>query len=311
MEVFDLHADIGYDVLQKRKKGFTNILNTFHVEKLRKGGITFINMACYFEGHETWQDMQTMVLLLKEEIDLCDSIDLVENRDQLFHINGHIKAILSVEGMCGIQEDVPTKIDWLYQQGIRIASLCWNDENALATGVKGECTHGLKALGEQAVETMITFGMIIDVSHANEKTFWDIMRYPQAIVMATHSNARMLCDHPRNLWDDQIKAIKEHHGMIGIVSAPPFVSSTKETQDIAHMLAHAKHIADIIGYDRVGFGLDYMDFYEGYETFHVQNLEDASKSLNLIEGMQLEAWEKQHIQMIALGNTIRFLNEHL
>lgn len=311
MELFDLHADIGYDVMQKRKMGMRNILNTFHVDKLRRGGIGFLNMVCCFEGHETWLDMQEMVLALKEEIDLCDEIDLVVNRDELLHLNGHMKAILSVEGMCGIQSDVGTKIEWLYQQGVRIGSLCWNDENKLATGVKGNAMHGLHPLGREVIDKMMELKMIVDVSHANEKTFWDIMDIHDVVVMATHSNARMLCDHPRNLWDEQLHAIRQHKGIVGIVSAPCFVAKQKENQDCAQMIAHVQHIMDIVGTDRVAFGFDYMDFYEGYEDVHVHELKDASHSQAIVEEMIRSDVPLQDMQMIALGNVIRFLCEHI
>ena len=108
----------------------------------------------------------------------------------------------------------------MYAQGVRLASLCWNDENDLATGVKGNLEHGLHPLGREVVEEMISLNMIIDVSHTNEKTFWDIMSYKDAHVIATHSNIRDLCNHPRNLWKQQAEAILDRGGLIGMNSAP-------------------------------------------------------------------------------------------
>lgn len=307
MEVFDMHADIGYDVMQKRKQGYHgDILKRFHVDKLRKGGVSFLCMACNFEGEESWQDMQEMILALKEEIASCEDVDLILDKDTLLLDNGHIKAIITVEGMCGIREDAAIKVDWLYQQGVRIASLCWNDENALASGVRGNKEHGLSEMGREVIEKMMELNMAIDVSHANEKTFWDIMQYKNAVVLATHSNARDLCEHPRNLYKDQMKAIQEHQGIIGIVSAPFFVHEDKEKQDMKHMIEHMKYIGDVIGMDRICLGLDYMDFYEGYDEIHVKNLNDASFTQALLKEMDKEL-DEINVAMIALGNALRFL----
>lgn len=311
IEVFDLHADIGFDVMQKRKKGMRHILQKYHIEKLRKGGISFVCMASNFEGSESWSDMQAMILALKDEIHQCEEVDLVVTKDDLLRDNGHIKAILTVEGMCGIKDDAEAKIEWLYQQGVRIASLCWNDENALASGVRGNPEHGLHDMGKKVIEKMIALKMGIDVSHANEKTFWDIMEYENAFVMATHSNARRLCDHARNLWDEQIQAVKEHQGIIGIVSAPPFVATQKAEQDIAHMVAHIQYIIGQIGIEHVALGLDYMDFYPSCEELHIAQLNDASYTQKLVEGMLQAGMDEQSVRMITLGNALRMMMELL
>ena len=95
MKLFDLHADIGYDVMQK-KHTETDILNRFHLQKFLEGEVSYIGMASFFEGSETWDYMQDMVLSLKKEIEHCEMIDLVLCGEDLTE-NGHIKAILTVE----------------------------------------------------------------------------------------------------------------------------------------------------------------------------------------------------------------------
>lgn len=311
MEVFDLHADIGFDVMQKRRQGKTDILKNYHIDKWKNGGIMFVSMASNFEGNETWEDMQTMILSLKEEIAACDMVDLVLTRDDLLNDNGHIKAVLSVEGMCGIRHDVSTKVEWLYQQGVRIASLCWNDENALASGVRGNEEHGLSALGRIVIEKMMDLHMAIDVSHANEKTFWDIMDYKEAIVLDTHANVRNLCDHPRNLWDAQIQAVVKHQGLLGVVSAPNFVSVDKQHQDIPHMVEHIEYLAQFAGLENIALGMDYMDFYPDCEDYHVKDLKDASYTQNLLQALLAKGWPTQDVMAVACGNAIRFLFELL
>lgn len=310
MKLFDLHADIGYDVMQKRRLGKTNILNEYHLDKFKQGEIAYVCMASYFEGSETWADMQDMVIALKEEVALCEEIDLVLTKSDLIE-NGHIKAILSIEGMCGIKDNPEEKIQWLYEQGIRLASFCWNDENALATGVKGNEKRGLTEVGHRALREMIKLNMIIDVSHANEVTFWDIAKEQDVRMIATHSNVRLLCNHPRNLWNEQIGKIKMLHGVVGVVSAPFFVHENKEKQDIAHLVNHIRYICDEFGVENVAFGFDYMDFYDGYDNFHTKDLKDCRNSQNVISEMYRRGFSEREIRLISHENALRVIKEVL
>ena len=312
MKIFDLHADIGYDVMQKRKEGYRgDILERFHVDKFRQGDIAYIGMASYFEGHETWDYMQEMVRSLKEEIQSCDQVDLVLTKEDLLHDNGHIKAILTIEGMCGIKDEPEEKITWLYEQGVRIASLCWNDENALATGAQGSDDRGLTDLGIRAIKKMMEYSMIIDISHANEQTFWDIMEESAACVMATHSNVRNLCDHPRNLWIPQLHAIKEHQGIVGAVSAPGFVSREKDKQDLDHLVNHIRFLCDELGVDHVGLGFDFMDYYEEHDYGYTEGLKDCTTAQLLIDKMKERGFKDSEIEQIAYGNALRLVADIL
>ncbi len=307
MKIFDLHADIGYDVMQKKQLG-NNIVETCHIPKLKKGEVGYIGMASYFEGEESWEDMKEMVLSLKEDASRCPGLDIVECFDDLKE-NGHIKAFLTIEGMCGIKDCPEEKINWLYHQGIRIGSLCWNEENELAVGAKADKNKGLKPLGKRVIEEMIRLNMLIDVSHANEKTFYDIMKYEKALVIATHSNARALCDHPRNLTDEQIVKIAEHDGIIGVNSAPVFVHADKEKQDIFHLVQHMKHIKEVAGIRHLAIGMDFMDFFEGYENFHIKEMKDCTDMQKLIAEMKRQGFTADEIEMAAYKNALRKIKE--
>lgn len=309
MKIFDLHADIGYDVMQK-KQIYTDILRRFHLQKFLDGEVYMIGMASFFEGTETWEDMQEMITSLRKEIEACEQVDLVLCKED-WKENGHIKAILTVEGMCGIKDHAKEKIRWMYEQGVRIASFCWNDENLLATGVKGNPDHGLHPLGKEALDAMIELSMIVDVSHANEKTFWDILKKPHANVIATHSNARALCDHPRNLYDDQILALAKRGGIIGMNSAPFFVHADKEKRDVAHLVSHMRYIKKLAGIEALALGLDYMDFYDGYDDLYTKELKDCSQSQKLIKEMYKQGFTEAEIECIAYKNAWRKLNEIL
>lgn len=258
---FDLHGDIGYDVLLHKRRGESDVFANRHLKKFQRGNIQIMCMACFFDGHETWEEMQEMVLALKADLAACKEVETVCELPDVLQ-EGKIYAIISVEGMCGIKEDVEAKITWLYEQGVRLASLAWNDENALASGVGGSEERGLSELGRCAIAKMEELGMILDVSHLNERSFWDVVACARKPFIASHSNAYALCAHRRNLKDEQLKAIAKAGGIIGINSANQFIDEKRSKQDCAHLVKHMKYIADLIGIEHVALGLDCMDFFE-------------------------------------------------
>lgn len=314
IQLFDLHADIGFDVMQKRKEKRNDILKD-HIKKWRTSNTEFVGMASYFEGSESWEQMQEMVLALKEEILKESDLTLVLKKEDLYQ-KGTIKALLTIEGMCGIKSNAAEKIQWLYDQGVRIASFCWNDENALATGVRGSMDRGLTAMGIEALKKMLELNMVIDVSHANVNTFNDIMRYASKNVIATHSNARTLCNHPRNLLDEQLQMLKKVHGLVGIVGAPLFVNEQEEKQDIDHLVEHVLYLKNLIGIDHIAFGFDFMDFFPVEEHAAaaptgkraLEHFENASEAQSIIQALK-QVLTKVEIEQIAYKNALQYLKQ--
>ena len=218
---------------------------------------------------------------------------------------------MTVEGMCGIRDQAEEKIQWLYDQGVRIASLCWNDENALATGVKGTVTRGLTEEGRKAVRKMDELGMILDVSHTNEKTFWDMVEVVRGPLIATHSNTRALCEVHRNLTDQQIMAIAAKSGVIGLNAARNFIDSNPEHQDALHLAAHGRHIADLVGVEHLAVGFDFMDFFEDHATSMGTDLTSALQAQNLIQGLRAQGFSEDECQAIGYDNALRVLRQTL
>lgn len=304
MKLFDLHADIGYDVMAKRALKEVDILTKYHMPKRIEGGFSWVCMASYFEGSEDWMYMQQMVVALKEEIKKCKDIVLVNTQDDLLHEKDKLHAILTIEGMCGIREDVCAKIDWLYEQGIKIASLTWNDENTLATGARGNPKRGLSDAGIQAVQRMEKHGMIIDVSHANEQTFWDIMKHTTGQVIATHSNARALCDHVRNLKDEQLLAIAQRGGIVGMVTAGFFVAKERKEQDVSHLVSHMHYLKNLIGIDHIALGLDFMDDFENSEEDMLIDLNKPNGAQKIVAEMRKQGFQETEIEKICYQNAL-------
>jgi membrane dipeptidase len=311
MKVFDTHADIGMDVLTKVDLNESDILKTYHLSKFHQGDVQGVNMACFFEGHETLKTAKKMISELKKEIMLNEKsihLSLDGSID-----SSKLNALMSIEGMCFIKSKPEVFLDWAYLQGVRIGSLAWNDTNALATGSKGDPARGLTKLGKRAIKHMNSIGMIIDISHTNEKSFYDILETTTKPIMATHSNARALCNVDRNLTNQQIKAITDTGGLIGLVAARYFVHDDLDKQN-AHTLAlHAKHIVELSSIEHVCVGFDYMDFLGdpfGKEAM-AQDLQDASMSQNLVHALLEVGFTREEVEKIAFDNIVSFLKKNL
>lgn len=304
MKLFDAHADLGVDILTKHQQGRRDVLRTDHLDKLKSGEVYGVGMACFFKGDEDWTTAQAMVVALREEI--------LANPDHVVLTTGEkwddqrINALITVEGMGFLKRQVDRSVRWLYEQGVRIASLSWNDENALCTGVKGSPDRGLTRMGRHAVRTMHRLGMAIDVSHANEKSFWEILAVDQGPVLATHSNARALSNVERNLTDQQLKALANRGGLIGLVSAAKFIHPEPGQNTAANLAKHGRYIADLIGVEHLCLGLDYMDFLAGYQRNGI-DLDNASQSQNLILALRQEGFTEGEISAIAWDNLVRFI----
>ena len=311
MRIFDLHADIGWDILRKHEQGKMHVLKEEHLPKLLQGEVLGVGIASYFEGSEDWERMQKMVLATRQEIEEnLDAVTWVKSKVDLEE-TGKPHVVMTVEGMCGIRDQAEEKIQWLYDQGVRIASLCWNDENALATGVKGTVTRGLTEEGRRAVRKMDELGMILDASHTNEKTFWDMVEIVRGPLIATHSNTRVLCEVHRNLTDQQIMAIAAKGGVIGLNAAKNFIDAKPENQDALHLAAHGRHIADLVGMEHVAVGFDFMDFFEDHATSMGSDLASAVQAQNLIKGLKTQGFSEMECQAIGYDNVLKLLRQVL
>ena len=308
MKIFDLHADLGFDIHEKYKTGERNVLKNRHNDRVFKGEVTSIAMASYFEGFQNWDEMKAMILDCEDELINQDVWHRVLTREDLKADKP--LALMSVEGMCGIKENEEEAVEWMYEHGIRLASLCWNDENALATGVKGNPERGLTEKGKNLIRKMNEMHMVIDVSHTNEKTFWDIMETSKGLVIATHSNARTLCDHPRNLTDDQIKAIAAQNGLIGMNSCAYFVNPDETIVTAEKLAEHAAYIRDLVGVEYIACGFDFMDFW-GDGRYTIKDMPNAAFAQNFIEGLRKNNFSDEDIEKIAYKNVMDRFYEYL
>jgi len=153
----------------------------------------------------------------------------------------------------------PSELQRIWESGVRIISLTWNEENQWAGGAKSD--GRLTAKGKDFLAEMERIGFILDVSHLNEKSFWDAMGVWDGQVVATHSNCHRICPHPRNLKDEQLKELRDRNGIVGILLFNGFLDPDWKEGDkrlsMDAVCAHAYHLLEILGEKGVAIGSDF------------------------------------------------------
>lgn len=339
--IFDAHSDIWSDVTVRSLRGETDIFRKYHYERLKEGGIEGSVFVIWidppYDKDPAARLKQIMDAIRKESSCCHDILRIVYNYEDMLKAkeDGIFYAFIGCEGLSEIGEDIE-QIDMLYEFGARHASLTWNEQNPLATGIRGDENRGLTELGIKALHRIQELGMLSDVSHLNDKSFWDVMRHTVGAVSATHSSSRELCQAKRNLTDEMIKELAATGGMVGINSYPEFIAEEKSERTVDMLARHIEHIVNIAGIDQVGFGFDFCEFLEGEastscslkeelqnkkddeketknddRTSILRGLRDASETPNLIKAMRKIGFTDADIRKISYENWHRVIRKNL
>ncbi len=143
------------------------------------------------------------------------------------------------------------------ERGIVYMTLCHNGDNDICDSAKGNQTHnGVSKFGKQVIKKMNKLGIVVDLSHASEKSFYDALKISKKPIVCSHSSCRALCDHPRNLTDDQMRALAQKDGVMQITLYPGFLRTEGEAT-VEDVLAHLEHAIEVMGIDHVGIGTDF------------------------------------------------------
>jgi membrane dipeptidase len=187
--------------------------------------------------------------------------------------NHQVATLLAIEEGGAIDGSLEA-LRCLYELGLRAMTLVWSNRNDIADGVNEECSGGgLTVFGRQVVAEMNRLGMLVDVSHMAPAGFWDVLEVSSKPIIATHSNAKALCPHPRNLTDEQIKALNENDGLIGITFAGQFLEEDYNEACIESVYRHIDHMLNIMGNDEhLGFGSDFDGI--SHPPYNIQGVQD-------------------------------------
>lgn len=310
--MIDCHYDLLTHILMKKdeKSFLKEYCNKVYKMENITGGI--FNLF-----YMTKQEMKEEIGIQENQINLIENLKEVKKyieENQI--IPSNTEYIFGIEGLDYLEkiED----IDVLYDLGLRSTNLVWSNKNKFGGGVRTDKNDGLTKLGEQLIEKLVEKKIAIDLSHANETTFFDIINLcrkmkkegKEPIVLASHSNARAICDVPRNLTDQQILAIKELGGIIGVVSIKKFCV---DTDDISNSnidfeqkyIQHINYIRDLLGnVENVAVATDDMKYYyiepQYYQNLNIYSHFEVAKKLK--KGLIRNGYNQYEIKKILEGN---------
>lgn len=295
----NLHDDIGNDIYEHRFQE-PNRLDEFHYPRFKQGKMKFSAIVCCFSGSEDWEAMMNTVLYVERKIQ--------ESRYFSFREDKEIQVFLAVEGMCGIQEEV--KIQWLYEHHVRLGSLCWNDENALAIGAK-KGNKPLTEKGIRVIKEMNRLHMAIDTSHCCEWNFYDIARVSKEAIIASHSNVKALYNHYRNLSDPQLQVVKAKNGLVGAICVRWFVKKKEDKATLQDYIEVIKYLKETIGVKHIALGFDFMDYIEGMEESNVIGIQDITEIGNIAAALKENGFQEEEIEKICFQNAVDFMKSYL
>ena len=201
---------------------------------------------------------------------------------------------------------VPEDLDRLAALGLRLGMLTWNEENQFAAGAAQDPRKGLTDLGRRAIRRMEDLGMLPDVSHLNDGGFREVIRLARGPVIASHSNCHALCPHPRNLTDEQLRAIRDSGGAAGLNVHHKFVHEDPERQTAETLALHAAHMAEVMGVEHVACGFDFCEFM-GPGNDAARGLEDCGHAAALLDCLERLGMSAKERSMIAHENFLRIL----
>lgn len=294
MRVIDLHCDVLYQLSSREEQTNFQTDSTLQagLVNLKKGNVKAQIFAIFIEEtippNERYMEALRQIELFHAQVLAQPEMVHITNWQQLQTLQeGEIGAILSLEGCDAIGDDL-MKLQHILNAGVKLVGLTWNYENAVAHGASEDPAKGLKPFGRDVISLLNEHNILIDVSHLNEQSFWDVLPLAKHII-ASHSNARALCDHVRNLTDEQAKALVAHGGHIHLVYNPPFIVKG-HTNDVTieQFVQHFKHLAQLVGAEHLGLGSD----FDG--IFHtVQQLTHAGEVKHLLAALRTVFTEEE------------------
>ncbi|BBH20793.1 diguanylate cyclase [Paenibacillus baekrokdamisoli] len=310
MQTTDFHCDVLWKLLENKQLSFVNDTSNkldVTLPRLMDARSVLQTFAIYIPD-----EMEKSMVPILQSIDLFNRKVLTapgvtfvrtsQDAAKLIH-RGSIGAMLSLEGADGLQGD-PAMLRILYKLGVRAIGLTWNHANWAADGVLEPRQGGLTKKGMAIVEECNSLDILVDVSHLCEQSFWDVVNKSTKPLLASHSNMRSVCNHPRNLTDDQARAMIAMDGLIGLTFVPQFVSSGGAAT-IDDVLKHVEHLCELGGKDHLMFGSD----FDGIDN-HVIGLSHPGEVNNLMEAL-LQGYPEQQVKAFFVDNTIGFLTKHL
>ena len=318
MKYIDLHCDTLMQAALSQRKDIAVMEKAMvDLDRLEKGGcmaqffaIFMPPMAYRAKYGSALPDDETYIRLLHgilmNTIQLYPGrLALAKSAGDLAANAGKISAFLTLEDGRAVDGKLEN-LDRFFDLGVRLISLTWNEANCLGAPNSADLAvmaQGLTPFGRDAVRRMNELGMIVDVSHLSDGGFWDVAELSDRPFVASHSNCRSLCAHPRNLTDEMIRALADRGGVAGLNFNPPFLEEGGTHGAVQRIADHARHLADVGGLGCVALGTDF-DGIRG--TFDVGS---PDKMDLLFTALQKVGFTQDQVEQIAWGNAQRLIRD--
>jgi membrane dipeptidase len=321
--VLDGHNDLPWALRRAIEKGKITDLGgaklgdyspLFHTDfaRARKGGLAAQFWSVYVPSSLEPVDAVTsvfeqVVLVRALVAQYPDQLALAATSSQVRSAiaNGRLASLMGAEGGHCLHNSLGV-LDALFQLGVRYLTLTHNDNTDWADSATDAPQHGgLTEFGLDVVRRMNSLGMLVDLSHVAPSTMRAALDVTSKPVIFSHSSARAVTDHPRNVPDDVFARLVSNGGVCMITFVPDFVSATPETASLADVVAHLEHAREVMGIDHLGLGGD----YDG--TDHLPTgLEDVSSYRNLFAALLAKGWSESDLGKLAQGNVLRVLADN-
>lgn len=324
--VVEGHRDC-YEQIHLLNDGVEDPVNSSILPRLRSGGVDAViysvggDSIAHSNGRDkrllaTIENISALVAAVRRSEGAARIVttreDIVDRPD------GAVRFVLHLEGG-GPLEGSLAVLEALYELGLRSMQPAWNIRNELADGVREEATKGgLTRFGVDVLQSMDQWGMVIDLAHIAPPGFWHALRVTSGPVVVSHANARAVHDHPRNLTDEQLTAIADRGGVIGIHALPVFVDESTPTVD--RLVDHVVHMVDVVGIEHVAFGGDFIrndgprSGREQIPARVVEELQDFGEIDDLpflLKGLRKRGFTDSEAEMILGKNFARVLHQVL
>lgn len=258
----DCHNDLLIGCLHQRERGVADPFGDYWLDQLRAGGVILQVLPVYVEEQFVGEGALRRSLMLLEEayriqeahpadIAICTQAGDIDDAISA----GRIACVLALEGAEGVGRDLDV-LSTYFRVGVRMVAMTWNRRTMMADGIGERDTGGrLTGLGVEAVAEMERLGIVVDVSHLSEAGFWHVQDVATKPFVASHSSCRALQDHPRNLDDEQLRAIGRAGGFVALNAFGPFLS---DDPSVDSLVEHARYAISLIGSAHVALGMDFM-----------------------------------------------------
>jgi membrane dipeptidase len=328
--IIDCHSDIIIDVNRRRSQGEQRVFERLHLPALREGGVAASictvggdpGCLCPLGPDKPFESAVALLDTLGGDLaGSGGSARIAGSAEEVRRlISEDVYAIVpALEGAAPLGGD-PARVEQFYALGVRVIGLTWNSRNEVAVGLHAG-DGGLTAAGRDVLEAMARCGIAVDVSHASPATFWDVAKAVDGPFIASHANARSVHDHARNLDDDQLRALRDAGGLVGVVFYPAFVGPLPVSVD--HVLDHVEFLVERVGIDCVGIGADFIDYaleelvadyvrhgvpYSEANFVFPEGVETCRSLSRIVEGMEARGFSPQDIRKVASQNILRVLS---